>query len=223
MNKQDILFLNFHTHQAQIDGQWALQNLYHHFELVCNRGIYSIGLHPWYIVEQKWQEELIALKKFSLHKNVLAIGECGLDKVCKTDFTLQQTVFSEQIQWANGIQKPLIIHCVRAWQEIFHLLIKNHNKVPVIFHGFNGKSVIAQEIISKGYYLSFGKALQHSNMQQLLPEIPINRLLLETDDADISIEDIYQTAATIFQIDIKSLSLQIEKNVKDIFGLNYNT
>lgn len=90
-------------------------------------GKYSAGLHPWYIDETGWKTSFEALKQFSLQNQVIAIGECGLDKVCKTSFSLQQEVFIAQLLWANEINKPLIIHCVKAFDEILGLL-KKHSK-----------------------------------------------------------------------------------------------
>ena len=215
------MFLNFHTHHAIEKDSRAIQNVYNHFERISNVGKYSIGLHSWYLKEETWKAEMVTLKECSINKSVLAIGECGLDKVCKSDFTLQQVAFAEQIIWANLINKPLIIHCVRAWEEVFYLLKKSDNQMPVIFHGFTGKLALAQQIIDKGYYLSFGRALLHNRYQQLLATLPLNRVFFETDDFDISIETIYQTAATALQIDINSLSLQINTNATDIFGVNF--
>ena len=88
-------------------------------------------------------KDLSALKIFSKTDSVLAIGECGLDKACDTNFKLQQQVFTTQVNWANEIKKPLIIHCVRAYGEVLSLLQKNNNKVPVIFHGFNKNGAVA--------------------------------------------------------------------------------
>lgn len=215
------MLLNIHTHCAAEKDSWSIQNLYNNFERIFDIGKYSIGLHPWHIQEETWKAQIVSLKEYCEHKNVLAIGECGLDKVCNTDFMLQQIAFAEQIIWANQINKPLIIHCVKAWEEVFRLLRKPNHHVPVIFHGFNGKLSIAQQIIHQGYYLSFGKGLSSSRLQQVLATIPLNRIFFETDDADISIETIYQTAATALQIDINSLSLQINKNAADVFGANF--
>jgi TatD DNase family protein len=131
---------------------------------------------------------------------------------------LQQQLFTAQIQLANQLQKPLIIHCVRAYEEVQHLLQQQHNAVPVIFHGFNKNAVLAQQLISKGYYLSFGKAVLQDAMQEVLRAVPRDKIFFETDDSDYSIETIYTAAATALQIDINSLSLQIQKNAAAVFG-----
>jgi TatD DNase family protein len=192
--------------------------LYGHYELTDKAGKYSIGVHPWYINASSVSNELPLLQQYASGKNVLAVGECGLDKVCTTDFTLQQQLFTAQIELANQIQKPLIIHCVRAYQELQHLLQQQGNTMPVIFHGFNKNALLAQQLISKGFYLSFGKAVLQPAMQDLIKALPIDKIFFETDDAEISIKSVYNAAAAALQIDINSLSLHIQKNAAAVFG-----
>lgn len=196
-----------------------LQNLYQNFEQADIPGMYSIGLHPWYIHEATVKEQMAELKKNSLRPAVLAIGECGLDKICTVDYTLQQNVFTEQLKWANEIGKPLIIHCVKAHEDVLRLLLKHQNKVPVIFHGFNKSKELAQKIVSKGCYISFGKALQHQQTREVMLSLPPEFVFLETDDANISIRKIYEFAAAALQINEDSLSLQLQKNAVTVFGV----
>lgn len=159
-----------------------------------------------------------ALRDWCRHPHVLAIGECGLDKVCTTSFSLQQQVFSAQVQSANEIGKPMIIHCVRAWEEVLHLLQQQRNRVPVIFHGFNKNRAIAQRIINRGYYVSFGKSLEKLAIREVLAALPPDKIFLETDAAAVSIKSIYKWAADAFSIEINSLLLQIQKNAATVFG-----
>jgi TatD DNase family protein len=214
------MLINIHSHKTGTSNGFVIENRFRNFADIGQEGYWSAGLHPWYITEADYLNEFEELKQVSQKNNVLAIGECGLDKTCTTDFTLQQTVFAAQIEWANHINKPLIIHCVRAYAEVQQILQQQQNAVPVIFHGFNKNAILAQELIGKGYYLSFGKALQQPALQHLLSTLPIDKIFLETDDADISIASVYEYAAQAFQIDINSLSLQIQKNAATVFGAN---
>jgi TatD DNase family protein len=212
------LFINIHSHQPQQKNEFVITNLYNHFEQAVEGGNYSAGLHPWYLNDTTWVEEMKALEQYSNNKNVLAIGECGLDKICTTGFLLQQQVFAAQIALANKINKPLIIHCVKAYEEVVQQLQQNNNRVPVIFHGFNKNKILAQQLISKGFYLSFGKALKQPAIQELIKILPEDKVFFETDAADISITEIYVAAAQALQVDINSLSLQIKKNATIVFG-----
>ncbi len=77
---------------------------------------------------------------------------------------------------------------------------------------------MASRIISEGYYLSFGKALQQERVRECLGTIPSDRFFLETDDAALSIETVYDLAASTLSIDHNSLSLQLQKNAAAVFG-----
>jgi Tat protein secretion system quality control protein TatD with DNase activity len=82
----------------------------------------------------------------------------------------------------------------------------------------NKNKVLAQQLAGKGYYLSFGKALQLPAMQQVLASIPLQQFFLETDDAAFSSEMVYALAAQALSIDVNTLSLQIKKNAATVFG-----
>jgi TatD DNase family protein len=221
-NKTFFLFINIHTHHTPSSGEWATQNRYANFESISEAGYYSIGLHPWYI-DTNWPAQFKLLTTCSLQKNVIAIGEAGLDKICKTDWALQQTVFIKQLQLANELKKPIIIHCVKAWDEVLHTLKNENITVPVIFHGFNKNESLAKRITDAGYYLSFGKALQKNTMQQVLATMPLSQLFLETDDANISIALVYKYAAAALSIEMNLLSLQLQKNSVTVFGNTFIT
>lgn len=211
------MYFNLHSHNHFTSpGQVALQSVYANFENIGSTGFYSAGLHPWYITNN-WQPQLGLLQKTLQQQNVWAVGECGLDKICDTSFTLQQTVFKQQLLLANQVNKPVILHCVRAWQEVLTLLDEAGMQVPVVFHGYAKNQILANQILQKGYYLSFGKALQRPSVQQVLKTIPAHQFFLETDDAAIAIETIYNWAAQALSTDINSLSLQLQKNALTVF------
>jgi TatD DNase family protein len=215
------VFVNIHSHNNSAAAGITIQSLYKGFEQVSAPGWFSAGLHPWYIIENGWQNDFEALAKAVMKPTVIAVGECGLDKICPVNFALQKTVFAAQIHLANRINKPLIIHCVKAFDEVLKALQQQHNKVPVIFHGFNKSKEMAQQLINKGCYLSFGKALQQQRLQQVIQTAAASKIFLETDNAAVSIQDIYGLAAAALQIDINTLSLQLQKNALAVFGSHF--
>ena len=214
------MLINLHTHRQPEQGEKAILSLYENFRVAAGPGYYSIGVHPWYI-QESWLRQFKEVKEYSPLDTVVAIGETGLDKLCKTDWSKQALSFTAHIQWANFLQKPLIIHCVKAWDEVLATLIKQKVSVPVIFHGFSKSLELAQQITKQGYYLSFGRALEKERMQLLLKEIPLNQFFLETDDADTGIESIYNYAAAALSIDLNALDLQIQKNAEAVFGPSF--
>ena len=210
------MLINVHSHNAPAPNEWTVQSLYKDWERVSLPGRYSFGIHPCYI-EKNWQEQFGQMKQWVQHPHMIAIGECGLDKVCTTAFSLQEILFKEQITLALALQKPLIIHCVRAWEEVFSLL-KTAPPVKVIFHGFAKNAELARRIINMGYYISLGKALEKESMKQVIRSLPPDKIFLETDDAALSITTVYEWAAKALAIEHNSLSLQLQKNAEAVFG-----
>lgn len=215
------MFINIKTHHNAFADEVIIKNLYEGFETVETEKHlnFAVGLHPWFTNEAKWEQEFITLQKTSLIHNVKAIGECGLDKICKTDFDFQQLVFTEQIKLANQIQKPLLIHCVRAFAEVTTLLKQNKNKVPVVFHGFIKSAAQAQQLVGQGYYLSFGKGIHHERIQKIVAAMPLDKIFFESDDLQMPIQSVYQIAASALQIDMELLCLQVEKNATTVFKI----
>ena len=178
----------------------------------------SLGLHPWHLLQGNLAIE--SLREYAVLHNVFAIGECGLDKLCDTEVELQQCFFMQQIQIANQLEKPLIIHCVRAFEELKVLLKQEKCNVPVVIHGFNKKVAVAWKMLAEGYYLSFGAALLNgqSAASSVFSCIPAAKFLLETDDAGCSIRDIYNAAAKIRKTGEETIILQVQNNFKNIFN-----
>lgn len=214
------MFINIHTHRPPSQDEWCIQNVHENFSSTNTLFHYSIGLHPWYISQDSFPHEFelvsIAIKK----EEILAIGECGLDRVCETPFAFQKLVFIEHIKLANETAKPLIIHCVRAHREIIEILKENAINVPVIFHGFNNNETIAKSLLEEGYYLSLGAAIFNPSLQYTFAKIPIEKIFLETDDSPRSIQEIYQQAAVLKNISLEQLHLQIHKNYRQVFNAN---
>ncbi len=215
------MFINIKTPHNAVADEAIIKNLYQDFDTVKNdkQQRFAVGLHPWFIEQSTAEKEFNKLEQICRLPNVKAIGECGLDKVCKTDFVFQKEVFAQQILLANQIQKPLLIHCVRAFEEVTTLLKQNKNKVPVVFHGFIKSSSQAGQLVAQGYYLSFGKGIQHERIQKVVAAMPLEQLFFESDDLTLPIQSVYQMAATALQFDIESLCLQLEKNAAKVFKL----
>ncbi len=181
------------------------------FDSIKKEGSYSAGIHPW-CVKENMDNEISALKNALTLRNVLAIGECGLDKICANNFQLQKKLFAVQISLANEMQKPMIIHCVKAYEEVLEELKKEIVSVPVIFHGFNKSKELAARIIKEGYFLSFGKDLFRQEIQNVFAELSIEKIFLETDNSEISIQEIYLQAAAIKHISVETLIEKMNGN-----------
>lgn len=213
------MFINTHTHSQLYDAKIELVNAA--IGSADKPNHYSYGLHPWYIEKDTCEAQLDSLRMIVHEKRCLAVGECGLDKLSKVDFALQTEVFIEQIRIANQVKKPLIIHCVKAFNELINCLNLHDNQVPVIVHGFNNNENIARILVNEGLYFSFGKALlgYESNAAKALRNVGRKNFFLETDDADISIKYIYRKAAELLGIDEEIIQQQLKSNFETVFKL----
>ena len=205
------MFIDIHTHKKH-NIHPAIINAYDGFDRLDKNQFYSIGLHPCKINENLSEIQLNHIRNIMLDKNILAIGECGLDTRCGTDYHKQKSIFIQHIHLANEVKKPLIIHCVKAHEELIHLLIKHECKVLVLIHGFNNKWQVAEKYIEQGYFISLGKYIFNPKTADLIHKIPIEQLFFETDDSEIGIEAIYEKAASLLKIEISDLMIQIQKN-----------
>ncbi|MEY4905409.1 MAG: hypothetical protein RLZZ292_3224 [Bacteroidota bacterium] len=219
-------YLDLHTHHAHraTSDVLAIQNI------VLNRGeqydaslaACSVGLHPWYLENANFiKQQLIDLEEFIKNKNVILVGEAGLDKLVKTPIKVQEGIFEQQLELASNIQKPIIIHCVKAFSELVALKKRINPSVPMIIHGFNQKPTILAQLLDNGFYISLGAALLHenSNAQKALQIVPKTHFFLETDDqTNVSIQQIYEKAAQLLDILVEEIlwnnfKIIIENNV----------
>jgi TatD DNase family protein len=205
------MFIDFHTHKKE-NRHPAIINAMEGFENLAKNKFYSAGIHPCRVNGLNVEDQLEELAKVMHDANVVAIGECGLDTLCGIDIQLQKTIFIKQIEWANELNKPLIIHCVRAHEELIYLLQKHKCKVPIMIHGFNNSYATAEKYIKLGHFLSFGASIFKSRGVDVLRQIPIEQLLLENDDSDLDIEYIYKQASSILEMSLLDLMTQIQKN-----------
>lgn len=205
-----VSYIDIHTHKEEIpQNGWQMVNLLPQSSVVDTP--FSVGIHPWY-VSQNWLEEMPLVKEKSQNPNCFAIGECGLDSLCTTDFELQKKVFEEHINWANEVRKPLIIHCVKAFDDLLKSL--EIATVPVIIHDYGKSAEMGKQLQRKGYFLSCGKAVFRRHFQNVLPKLDITKLFLETDDSNYSITEVYKQASEILGCTVEELQLQIQENLK---------
>jgi len=139
----------------------------------------SFGIHPWYV--EKCSDNWVHKLEFFLQKYPsAAVGECGIDRSKDIDIHLQEKIFFQQIELAQDLCRTLIIHAVKAQEQIEKLW----NKLPkrTIFHSFNSNLEFLQQIIKHGFYVGINfSILRHPKKEQILKNIPLKQLLTETD------------------------------------------
>lgn len=213
--------IDIHSHRDRDDGSYRIISLdTRDFDssLAFDRP-YSLGLHPWFIEAQDGGEALRKIEAALADDRMLAVGECGLDRLTAAPMRDQEVLFRAQLQLAERAAKPVVIHCVRAFNELLRIKKNETIATPWIVHGFNNKPRIAVPLLEQGCYLSFGKALLQdgSNAREVLRLTPLHRFFLETDESDAALSEIYRAAADIKRLDPAALQAQILSNFKRVF------
>lgn len=179
---------------------------------------FSIGIHPWYIDENRFAEDLKIVEAKLQLGNCIALGECGLDKRIEMPFDLQMEAFEAQLILAEKFQKPVIIHCVAAFSELIQVKKKFKISVPMIIHGFSKNEQTAKQLLDKGFYLSFGRyLLRNPELESVFKSVPDDRFFLETDTVSESIAEVYTLAAKYKNIKIKDVKTLVENNFTAVF------
>lgn len=211
-------YFNFHTHSAS--GRKDVLELVNQYpqEFDSTIAFYSIGIHPWYIAQDRTAHDLETISRVLPLENCLAVGECGLDKRVETPLELQLEVFEAQLRLAQQHQKPVVVHCVAAFQEVIELKKRLGITVPMIIHGYSKNQQLADSLIKNGFYLSFGKYLfENPSVEEVFRNIPNDRFFLETDMLELGIEEVYQHAAAIKNTDIGRLTELVNANFERVF------
>ena len=212
-------FFNLHTHQSsiQVDVLELVNQYPQEFDALIPN--YSIGIHPWHIVEDKIDEDLSIIESKLKDEKCLAIGECGLDKRIEYPIALQQMVFEKQLALAEKYRKPVVIHCVAAFQEVIATKKKMAISVPMIIHGFSKNKETAEQLIANGFYISFGKyLLRNPELELVFKSIPKERLFLETDTIEEGIAAVYELAAKFKNIEMREMKAIINANFDTVFN-----
>lgn len=182
--------------------------------LLCREGYYySAGIHPYDAAGEGIARRMDLLRRLLAREQFVAVGEAGLDKLAEASMEIQMVVFKEQVAVSEACKLPLIIHCVRAMEEL--LSVKKEMK-PVqawIWHGFRGKPEQAVQLLKKGFYLSFGEFYSEEAMRA----VPDERLFLETDESVKGIEEILCRAAKVRGVGVEILQETVSRNIRDVF------
>lgn len=164
----------------------------------------AVGVHPNDIGHLD-DQCLYEIEQLSQQPRVVAIGEIGLDYHWNT-FPRQQQIdgFVRQLQLAQRLHLPVIIHCRDAYDDtldvlakfkIENLKLKIEDHVPpsfsifnsqfsILLHSFAGNSQQAEEALGRGYYLGIGGPItypKNESLREIVREMPLGQLLLETD------------------------------------------
>lgn len=148
----------------------------------------AYGLHPWYVAEafDDWPRSLRAFLEADPRA---AIGETGLDRSrAHRNDDAQATALNHHLTLARELERPVILHCVRAWGPLLqHLEQIKPCPRGFLLHGFSGSAELIPQLVKYGGWFSVGASImneQHVKARQRAAAIPIDRLLVESDAPD---------------------------------------
>lgn len=217
-------FINFHTHHEEpSSGIVTVCNLeLQDINPPMDDGFYTAGIHPWKANDENIEDRMAKLVGLLSHPKLIGIGEIGLDKVNGPGIDIQEKVFTQQLAIASQFNKPVIIHCVKAWDELIAAKKDHGLTLNWAIHGFNGSAELAKQLVNKNFYLSIGESIlnEKSKVGSALSEIPLDRLFIETDASTQSLETLYRAVAQKLEASVDLLSHQIAKNFKEFFNVS---
>ena len=199
--------LDIHTHHPAPQPQAVIAVSLKEF-LPLEGQRFSIGVHPWDSQQMPTAQDWADFEIKASLPEVVAIGECGIDKLKGGLLFKQLIVMNHQIEISEKLKKPLIIHNVKAHDVIVGLKRDLNPTQKWMVHGFRGKPTVAKMLTDAGIYLSFGEKFNPDTPRT----VPQHMILAETDDSLLSIEQI-----------IARLSDNLGRDVTDLIAANTAT
>jgi TatD DNase family protein len=219
-----VPLINIHTHRKPGNCEWAIRYGWLHRlrHPVSVQGYYiSAGLHPWKAHTLSPVQLEDKLRFIIKHQPLIAIGEIGLDRANGPEFTVQMKILEVQLNLAEKANKPVIIHCVKAYADLLPI-IRTRKNIPFVLHDYTGNAIQTDQFLRQpNVFFSLGKILFRNvaKSQMLLNMIPEHRMFLETDVMPISIDSVFERAAELKQTGKEVLASLIFENAKGIFDL----
>lgn len=190
----------------------------------------AVGIHPQEIESSPAELKKIVEEKY---KDIVAIGECGLDFSSDYDEKYQLKIFKMQIELAEKYEKPLIIHARKAVDKTIEIL-KNYKNLSGVFHCYAGGNKRIKKLIDLGpgwFFGIDGNLTYEIGLAEVVKNIPMDRLLIETDSPYLTpvpfkgetnspknVLYIYKKVAEIWDKSFEETEKIIDGNAKKLFG-----
>lgn len=169
---------------------------------------YSVGLHPWEIKDD-WRTQMAGLLVKALHPQVAMIGETGIDKKNgAAPLEVQMEVFREHVRLSELLRKPLIIHCVKGFDEVLAIRKEMKATLPWLIHGFRGGIEQWQQLSRAGLLVSIG---EHYD-EELVKELPLSQLFIESDERG-DLQTIYNLVSETKHVEASELAQHVAANI----------
>lgn len=211
-------YIDIHTHNLDKQPGIISVQILSTLEKI-SQNYFCYGIHPWDIHKFEIDTFKEEFRKVLSNEYLIGLGEIGLDKL-KPDYQKQIKYFEFQLNFAvNNNINMIIIHCVKAYDDIYRTLQQSKYKGKILFHGFTGSAQQIKQFSIFDSYFSFGHHLYNSpKIQKSFQNLDIKRSFLETDDQDIyNIKQIYSKASDLKNISLHELKALIEENFRKVF------
>jgi len=215
-------YFNIHTHLPGSTHQEVSVYILSQDDLISERvnSPYSCaGIHPWWpedIDNNQIEKLKISILNLLEAGKIWGVGETGIDRLYPEYLDLQKELFQWHLELANKYQKPLIVHNVRAGSDFLEIIKAEKPQTPWLFHDFRGNMELVDSLLKlhEDCYFSFGISLDNSQtVRDVIKEIPIDRIFLETDvQKHLDIHDVYIRACKELKLDLPALKEQIYNN-----------
>lgn len=204
---------DFHTHNK--NSKCGIINLIP-FDSPESGKLYSVGLHPYYAkkIYKSEKDYIISLAK---ENKIVMVGECGFDPKSELTLSDQTEVFMFHVEISEKFNLPLIIHCVKFYNELIKIKKKLKPRQAWIIHGYNSKITIFRQLYEAGFYFSFSPSIltNEFKLKEYLKVIGTD-FFIESDDTHIRIDELYEEFSRIVGISSVEMSENIDKNLKKI-------
>ncbi|WP_036186445.1 TatD family hydrolase [Marinimicrobium agarilyticum] len=198
---------------------------------------FAAGIHPWWQYKVRGKEWLDACRRALSHSHCLAVGECGLDKFIDTPMAEQEALLEQHLQLAYEQRLPIVLHCVKAHNELIRWLKRYPLERGGVIHAFSGSVDIAETYWQMGFRLGVGGTITYERAKktrEAVSRIPAEALLLETDAPDMPLcgrqgernspeylPDVARGLAELRGVTIEEIAAITTANAQLLFGFQH--
>lgn len=213
-----VRYIDIHTHRRRADALCVVSYGLGRDAVPADPGRpFSAGIHPW-DAAGAGPTELAGFLDYLRRAPLAAVGEAGLDYIHGGDRATQAVVFRAQCTVARERGLPVIVHCVRAHNDLFPIL-EEFAGVYFILHGYTGSPELTRRLLGAGCCFSCGeRSLASEKTLRSLESVPTGRIFAETDEASAPVAEIYAGLARAKGVALEPLAAAIEANYIKVFG-----
>lgn len=204
---------------------------------LCNNvdGLYpAYGMHPAFLDHHR-DRDIEALADWLQGEEAIAVGECGLDYYVQgLDLDRQRTIFNAQLELARDLDLPLIVHALRAVEDVI-LAIRRVGGLRGVVHSYGGSAEQAQRLWELGFHIGIGGPVTYPRarrLREIVAMMPLEFLLLETDSPDQPLSthrgarnepaylvEVLDVVANLRGVDAANIAVATTRNAMELFRL----